>query len=115
MSDDGQDREAVIRVRGLRNQFGKNVVHEDLDLDVYRGEVLGIVGGSGTGKSVLLRAIVGLLRPVAGSVEVFGRDVLNASDAERAEIEARLRDGFEIDDTSEILDAILGPKEESDG
>jgi phospholipid/cholesterol/gamma-HCH transport system ATP-binding protein len=89
MADGTQDREAVIRVRGLRNQFGLNVVHENLDLDVYRGEVLGIVGGSGTGKSVLLRAIVGLLRPAAGSVEVFGKDVLNASDAERAEIEQR--------------------------
>ncbi len=89
MRDGTGDREAVIRVRGLRTQFGRNVVHDGLDLDVYRGEVIGIVGGSGTGKSVLLRAIVGLLRPAAGSVEVFGADVLNASDSERAEIEQR--------------------------
>ncbi len=83
------DRDAIIRVRGLRTQFGRNVVHENLDLDVYRGEVLGIVGGSGTGKSVLLRAIVGLLRPAAGSIEVFGTDVVNVSDHDRTEIEQR--------------------------
>jgi phospholipid/cholesterol/gamma-HCH transport system ATP-binding protein len=64
----------VIRVRGLRTQFGDQVIHDGLDLDVRRGEVLGVVGGSGTGKSVLLRAIVGLIRPAAGRLEVFGVD-----------------------------------------
>ncbi|MCC0067422.1 MAG: ABC transporter ATP-binding protein [Rhodovulum sp.] len=82
-------REAVIEVRGLVTRFGTHVVHEGLDLDVYRGEVLGVVGGSGTGKSVLLRAIVGLKQPDAGSVRVFGTDVLHASEAERAAIERR--------------------------
>jgi len=89
MAGEGHDRDEIIKVRGLRTQFGRNVVHENLDLDVYRGEVLGIVGGSGTGKSVLLRAIVGLLRPAAGSIEVFGTDVVNASDHDRTEIEQR--------------------------
>jgi phospholipid/cholesterol/gamma-HCH transport system ATP-binding protein len=65
------------------------VVHENLDLDVYRGEVLGVVGGSGTGKSVLLRTIVGLNRPAAGSIKVFGVDVLHAPEAERKEVERR--------------------------
>jgi len=51
------EHDTVIRLRGIRNQFGAQVVHENLDLDVYRGEVLGVVGGSGTGKSVLLRCI----------------------------------------------------------
>lgn len=82
-------REAVIQVRGLRTQFGDHVVHDGLDLDVYRGEVLGVVGGSGSGKSVLLRAIVGLLRPKQGSVDVFGTDMLNATDEVRAKIERR--------------------------
>ena len=82
-------REAVIQVRGLRTQFGDHVVHDGLDLDVYRGEVLGVVGGSGTGKSVLLRAIVGLLRPKAGEVSVFGTDMLNASEEARQKIEQR--------------------------
>ncbi len=81
--------EPVIRVRGLRNQFGSHIVQEDLDLDVYRGEILGVVGGSGTGKSVLLRSITGLQRPSAGSIEVFGVDVLAGSEAERATLDER--------------------------
>jgi len=67
--------EAVIKIRGLKTQFGSQVIHEHLDLDVRRGEVLGVVGGSGTGKSVLLREIVGLQRPTAGQIDVLGTDV----------------------------------------
>jgi len=81
--------EPIIRVRGLVNRFGAETVHDDLDLDVRRGEVLGIVGGSGSGKSVLLRTVVGLNRPVEGKVEVFGRDVWAMSDAQRRELEKR--------------------------
>lgn len=73
--------DAVIRVRGLRNQFGPNIVHDGLDLDVMRGEVLGVVGGSGIGKSVLLRTIAGLQRPAAGSVEMLGVDMQTAGEA----------------------------------
>jgi phospholipid/cholesterol/gamma-HCH transport system ATP-binding protein len=65
----------IIRVRGLVTRFGAHTVHDGLDLDVRRGEIIGIVGGSGTGKSVLLRAIVGLLQPQAGKIEVFGESV----------------------------------------
>ena len=83
------DREVVIRLRGIRNQFGRQVVHEDLDLDVYRGEILGVVGGSGTGKSVLLRTIAGLQKPAAGSVDVLGTDVLNADEDTRQKLESR--------------------------
>ncbi len=83
------DAEAIIRVRGLRNSFGEQVVHDDLDLDVRRGEILGVVGGSGTGKSVLMRSIIGLQQPDAGSVDVFGHPVLNASDADEIEIRRR--------------------------
>lgn len=88
MKDTGQ-REVVIRVRGLKNQFGSHVVHEDLDLDVYRGEILGVVGGSGTGKSVLLRSITGLQTPAAGSIEVFGIDVLSGDEAARETLDER--------------------------
>ncbi|WP_420820921.1 ABC transporter ATP-binding protein [Rhodosalinus halophilus] len=74
--------ETVIEVRGLRNQFGTHVVHDGLDLDVYRGEILGVVGGSGTGKSVLLRSITGLITPAAGSVRMLGTEMRGASEAE---------------------------------
>ncbi len=83
------EQEAVIELRGIRTQFGATVVHEGLDLDVYRGEILGVVGGSGTGKSVLLRTICGLLRPAQGSVKVLGTDMLSADEATRSRIEAR--------------------------
>ncbi len=63
-------REPVIRVRGLKKQLGGQVIFDGLDLDVYRGEILGIVGGSGTGKSVLLRCITGLLKPDAGEIRI---------------------------------------------
>lgn len=89
MTDADQDREIVIRIRGLRNQFGSHVVHDNLDLDVYRGEVLGVVGGSGTGKSVLLRSISGLQTPAAGEIDVLGTNVLTASDEERTALEQR--------------------------
>ena len=83
------DHQVVIRVRGLRTQFGTQVVHDGLDLDVYRGEVLGVVGGSGTGKSVLLRAIVGLLRPAAGQIELLGVDTQEPDPSIASSLQAR--------------------------
>src|SRR3546814_1361344 len=56
----------VISVKGLNNAFGEQVIHEELDLEVRRGEILGVVGGSGTGTSVLMRSILGLQQPVSG-------------------------------------------------
>ncbi len=67
----------LIAVRGLGNQFGDQVIHEGLDLDVKRGEIMGVVGGSGTGKSVLMRSIIGLQRPSEGQIRVFGEDLLD--------------------------------------
>jgi phospholipid/cholesterol/gamma-HCH transport system ATP-binding protein len=84
-----QPSEPIIRVRGLVNRFGAETVHDGLDLDVRQGEVIGIVGGSGSGKSVLLRTIIGLNRPVAGEVEIFGRDIRALGDVERRELEKR--------------------------
>ncbi len=79
----------VIRVEGIRNQFGSQVVHDGLDLEVRKAEILAIVGGSGTGKSVLLRTIVGLIRPAAGRIEVFGTDMGKAGAKERQRVETR--------------------------
>ncbi len=81
--------ETLIQVRGLVNRFGSQTVHDGLDLDIRRGEILGVVGGSGTGKSVLLRSIVGLRRPNAGSVSVFGENLLELPAARRSEVERR--------------------------
>ena len=72
----------IISVRGVVNRFGEQTVHDGVDLDVYPGEVLGIVGGSGSGKSVLLRTMLGLQRPNAGVVVIQGRDLGNMSDEE---------------------------------
>ena len=79
----------VIEVRGLVNRFGKNVIHDGLDLDLAQGEVLGVVGGSGSGKSVLLRSIVGLQKPGAGKVTVLGTEVTAAADADLRRLERR--------------------------
>jgi phospholipid/cholesterol/gamma-HCH transport system ATP-binding protein len=78
MTDPADD--FVISVRGLVNRFGAQTVHDGVDLDVRRGEVLGVVGGSGTGKSVMLRTIVGLNRPAAGSIDVLGNEVYHSSE-----------------------------------
>jgi phospholipid/cholesterol/gamma-HCH transport system ATP-binding protein len=84
-----ENEDPIIRVRGLKNAFGEQVVHENLDLDVRRGEILGVVGGSGTGKSVLLRSIIGLQSPVEGEVEVFGEPTLGREETETVDIRKR--------------------------
>lgn len=70
---------AVITVRGVVNRFGAQLVHDGLDADVFEGEVFGIVGGSGSGKSVLLRTMLGLQRPQQGSVRIEGKEVIGQS------------------------------------
>ncbi len=81
--------EYPIVIEGLKNAFGPQVVHEGLDLKVRRGEILGVVGGSGTGKSVLMRSIIGLQRPVEGRIEVFGQDILGAAPHEDIGVRSR--------------------------
>ena len=73
----------IVRVHGLVNRFGAQVVHDGLDLEVRPNEIFGIVGGSGSGKSVLLRTILGLRRPQDGTVELYGRDIQRLSQPER--------------------------------
>jgi phospholipid/cholesterol/gamma-HCH transport system ATP-binding protein len=87
VSGSGQD--IVIEVQGLRNSFGEAVIHDGLDLQVRRGEILGVVGGSGTGKSVMMRSIIGLQRPDAGEVRVFGEPMLDRDDAQLQGIRKR--------------------------
>jgi phospholipid/cholesterol/gamma-HCH transport system ATP-binding protein len=82
-----REAESIVSVRGLRNQFGTQIVHDGLDLDVRRGEILGVVGGSGTGKSVLMRSILALRQPDAGRIEVLGVDAMSQDPADRRHIE----------------------------
>ncbi|AKC87238.1 ABC transporter ATP-binding protein [Pseudoxanthomonas suwonensis] len=77
----------AISVRGLVTRFGSQTVHDGLDLDVRRGEIIGVVGGSGTGKSVLMRCILGLQRPADGRIEVLGVDARSDDPANRLHIE----------------------------
>jgi phospholipid/cholesterol/gamma-HCH transport system ATP-binding protein len=82
-------RETVIEARGICNRFGSQSVHENLDLDLYRGEILAVVGGSGSGKSVLLRSIIGLRRPNEGQIKVFGQDLAELREEQRSLVERR--------------------------
>ncbi|MDB5682974.1 MAG: transporter ATP-binding protein [Sphingomonas bacterium] len=84
-----KDGEIIIRVRNLTNAFGPQVVHDKLDLDVRRGEILGVVGGSGTGKSVLMRSIIGLQEPVSGEVDVFGQPMIGRGENDAKNVRRR--------------------------
>jgi phospholipid/cholesterol/gamma-HCH transport system ATP-binding protein len=84
-----KDCDPVITVRGLRNAFGEQVIHDDLDVTVCRGEILGMVGGSGTGKSVLMRSIIGLQKPEAGEIEVLGENMIDRDEDEAKNIRRR--------------------------
>ncbi len=84
-----QEGPSPIEVTGLVSRFGDKVIHEGLDLTVRRGEVMGLVGGSGAGKSVLLRTLIGLKQPDGGQVKVFGEDVHHVSDRRLHAIERR--------------------------
>ena len=88
---EGQDgsRKLMVECLGIVNRFGAQVVHDHLDMRVVENEVFGIVGGSGTGKSVLLRTILGLQRPQAGTVRLEGRDITKLSEAELRAVKAR--------------------------
>ena len=81
--------EPIIKVTGLRNSFGEQVIHEDLDVEVCRGEIFGVVGGSGTGKSVLMRSIIGLQVPDAGEITVFGESMIGRDEEEAKHVRRR--------------------------
>jgi phospholipid/cholesterol/gamma-HCH transport system ATP-binding protein len=81
--------EPIITIRGLDNSFGEQVIHEGLDLDVRRGEILGVVGGSGTGKSVLMRSVIGLQVPDRGEIHVLGENMIGREEDEAKNIRRR--------------------------
>ncbi|MBX9946390.1 MAG: ATP-binding cassette domain-containing protein [Reyranella sp.] len=94
--DHSNGREVVLRLRGVRTQFGSNIIHDKLDFDVFRGEIVGLVGGSGTGKSVLLRTIIGLNRASRGTIEMLGVDT--GSLHGQAERDMQARTGVQFQD-----------------
>jgi len=81
-----------IEARGIRSQFGPNIVHEDLNFTVKRGEIVGLVGGSGTGKSVLMNTLLGLKEPEAGVIRYFGQNRRDLSPMERRDINNEMGD-----------------------
>jgi phospholipid/cholesterol/gamma-HCH transport system ATP-binding protein len=89
MTTERNDDAAIVAVRGIVNRFGEQLVHDGVDLEVRRGEVLGIVGGSGSGKSVLLRTMLGLQRPTAGQVLMDGADITSMSERELLKVKHR--------------------------
>ena len=89
LSNDAAETDDVIVVRGLRNSFGDQVVHDGLDLEVRRGEIYGVVGGSGTGKSVLMRSIIGLQKPQAGDIHVLGEPTIDRPETEMVDLSKR--------------------------
>lgn len=89
MAATSHDVAPIVAVRGIVNRFGEQLVHDGVDLDVRRGEVLGIVGGSGSGKSVLLRTMLGLQRPTAGQVLMEGADITSMSERELLKVKRR--------------------------
>ncbi|MEJ7926796.1 ABC transporter ATP-binding protein [Sphingobium sp. AN641] len=89
ISEAMEQSDIAISVRGITNAFGEQVVHEGLDLDVRKGEIMGVVGGSGTGKSVLMRSIIGLQTPQQGEIHVFGESMVDRSEDEAVAIRKR--------------------------
>lgn len=87
--DRGEGREKVIRLRGIRNKFGTTNIHRNLDFDVFRGEIVGLVGGSGSGKSVLLRTIIGLHKAKEGRIEILGQNPASLGLAELGRLQTR--------------------------
>ena len=105
----------IIRIRDLKTAYGTHVVHEHLDLDIRRGEIIGVIGPSGCGKSVLLRAITGLKEFAEGSIEVFGERLETLDEAERADVEQRwgvmFQDGA-LFSTLSVRENVMAPMRE---
>ena len=117
MTADGNraQNDIAISVRGLVNSFDETVIHDGVDLDVRRGEILGVVGGSGTGKSVLMRSIIGLQKPVAGEISVFGESMIDRDESEALNIRKRwgiLFQGGALFSTLTVAENVLVPLRE---
>lgn len=81
--------DVILSLENVRTQFGKNIIHDGVNLELRRGEILGVIGGSGSGKSVLLRTILGLNKHTAGSIKIFGKEYHTLTVEEKHSIEQR--------------------------
>lgn len=112
---DCADDKIAIKLRNITNRFGDTIIHENLNLDVLKGETIGFVGGSGSGKSVLLRTIIGLNRPFSGDVEVLGINVWNDIDKAKQKLASNwgvmFQDGALFSSMS-VLENVLIPLKE---
>lgn len=116
--DPANTPENLIEVRGLLSQFGDQVIHQDLDLTLERGEVLGVVGGSGTGKTVLLNSIIGLKEPEGGSVSILGYDRATMTEADEDDVERRTGILFQqgaLFSSLSVIDNVAAPLVEHTG
>lgn len=110
--------ENLIEVRGLLSQFGERVIHQDLDLTLERGEVMGVVGGSGTGKTVLLNSIIGLKEPEGGTVSILGYDRAAMTEEDAADVQRRTGILFQqgaLFSSLSVIDNVASPLVEHTG
>ncbi|MGA9659475.1 MAG: ATP-binding cassette domain-containing protein [Asticcacaulis sp.] len=106
------DQADPIQITGLNNRFGTHVVHENLDLTVKRGEVLGIVGGSGSGKTVLLNSILGLQKPTSGDIRLFGQKLYETDEDKMRQIQAKTGVLFQsgaLFSTLSVVENVMAP------
>ena len=90
MAHGNENKDIVVEIRDLNTRFGENQVHQDISLNVFRGEILAVVGGSGSGKSTLLREMVLLQKPTSGSVSVLGEDATQLADMPALDLRRRI-------------------------
>ena len=80
----------IVTIKGFSKKFGNKVVHRDINLSVRKGECVGLIGGSGSGKSVILRSIIGLDKPDTGQVLIDGRDISKDTEQQLTSIRKRI-------------------------